>query len=66
MGTSDFGWLVMFIWSILWDIGVPQEAAFILYEDNNACIEMAMSQKPTPHTQHIDIKYHALCKVGQT
>jgi hypothetical protein len=23
---------------------------------------MAMSQKPTPRTQHMDIKYHALCE----
>jgi hypothetical protein len=62
MGASDFGWLILFIWIVLWDIGVPQEATSILYEDNNACIVMAMSQKPTPHTQHMDIKYHALCK----
>jgi hypothetical protein len=26
-----------------WDIGVPQEAASILYEDNNACIAITMS-----------------------
>jgi hypothetical protein len=50
MGASDFGWLILFIWSVLWDIGDPQEAASILYEDNNACIVMAMSQKPTPRT----------------
>jgi hypothetical protein len=62
MGVSYFGWLILFIWSVLWDIGVPQEAASILYEDNNSCIAMAMSQKPTPRTGHMDIKYHALCK----
>jgi hypothetical protein len=62
MGASDFGWLILFIRSVLWDIGVLQEAASILYEDNNACIVIAMSQKPTPRTRHMDIKYHALCK----
>jgi hypothetical protein len=39
---------------------VPQVAASILYEDNNACIAMAMAQKPTPHTRLMDIKFHAL------
>jgi hypothetical protein len=43
-----------------WDIGITQEAASILYEDNNACIAMAMAQKPTPLTCHMDIKYHVL------
>jgi hypothetical protein len=35
-------------------------AASILYEDNNACIAMAMVQKPTPRMRHMDTKFHAL------
>jgi len=42
------------------DLGVPQEAATILYEDNDACTAMANAQKPTPHTRHMDIKYFLL------
>jgi hypothetical protein len=60
MGASDFGRVLLFVQSILWDIGVPQTAASILYEDNNACIAMAMAQKPKPRTRHMDIKYHVL------
>jgi hypothetical protein len=62
MGASDFGQLILFIRSVLWDIGVPQAAASILYEDNNACIAMAMAQKPTPRMRHMDIKFHAPVK----
>jgi hypothetical protein len=60
MGTSDYGWMILFVCSILWNIGLPQEAATLLYEDNNVCITMAMAQKPTPHTRYMDIKYHVL------
>jgi hypothetical protein len=60
MGALDFGCLILFVRSVLWDIGVPQAAATILYEDKNACITMAMAQKPTPRMHHMDIKYHAL------
>jgi hypothetical protein len=59
MGTSDFGQALLFVRSVLWDIGVPQAAASILYKDNNACIAI-MAQKPTPRTRHMDIKYHVL------
>jgi hypothetical protein len=60
MGASDIGWLILFVHSILWDIGVLQAAASILYKDNNACIAMAMAQKPTPQNCHMNIKHHAL------
>ena len=36
--------------------------ASILYEDNDACTFMAMAQKPTPRTWHMDIKYFSLCE----
>jgi hypothetical protein len=48
--------------SILWDLDIPQEAAMVLYEDNDACTAMRNAQKPTPHTRHIDIKYFAICE----
>ena len=50
------------MWPLLWDLGVPQCAATIGYEDNDACASMAMAQKPTTRTRHIDIKYHVLCQ----
>jgi hypothetical protein len=62
MGASDFGKLLLYVRSILWDLGVPQHAASVLYEDNDACTAMAMAQKPTPRTRHMDIKYQVLCE----
>ncbi len=62
MGASDFGKLVLYVRSILWDLGIPQHAASILYEDNDACTAMAMAQKPTSRTRHMDIKYHVICE----
>ncbi len=52
--------MILFVRSVLWDLGVPQEAATILYEDNDACTAMANAQKPTPRTRHMDIKYFSL------
>jgi hypothetical protein len=62
MGASDFGKILLYIRSVLWDLGIPQNAASILYEDNDACTAMAMAQKPTPRTRHMDIKFHVICE----
>ena len=60
MEASDMGKTILFVRSILYDLGVPQEAATIAYEDNNACIAMANAQKPTSRTRHVDIRWFAL------
>jgi hypothetical protein len=62
MGASDFGKILLYVRSVLWDLGVPQHAASVLYEDNDACTAMAMAQKPTPRTRHMDIKYKVICE----
>jgi hypothetical protein len=61
MAAYDAGKMILFVQSILWDLGMPQEAATLLYKDNEACTAMANAQKPTPQTCHIDIKYFSLC-----
>jgi hypothetical protein len=61
MAAYDAGKMILFVRSILWDLGIPQEAATLLYEDNDACMAMANAQKSTPCTRHIDIKYFSLC-----
>ena len=61
MAAYDTGKMILFIRSILWDLGIPQEAATVLYEDNDACTAMGNARKPTPRTRHIDIKYFSLC-----
>lgn len=62
MAAYDTGKMILFVRSILWDLGIPQEAATVLYEDNNACTAMGNAQKPTPRTRHIDIKYFSICE----
>ncbi len=39
----------------------PQEAATLLYEDNNGCTAMGNAQKPASCTRHINIKFFLLC-----
>ena len=62
MAAYDTGKMILFVCSILWDLGIPQEAATVLYEDNDACAAMGNAQKPTPRTRHIDIKYFSICE----
>jgi hypothetical protein len=66
MAACDTGKMILFVKSILWDLNIPQEAATLLYKDNDACTAMENAQKPTPRTRHIDIKYFSLCKRGRT
>jgi hypothetical protein len=60
MAACKAGKMSIYICSVLWDLNIPQEAATITYEDNNACTATANAQKPTPRTRHMDIKYFAL------
>jgi len=60
MGACDAAKVILYVRSILWDLGVPQEAATLLYEDNDAATAMANAQKPTPRTRHMDIRFFAL------
>lgn len=60
MAACEAGKMLLYIRSILWDLGVPQQAASIIYEDNDACTAMANAQKPTSRTRHMDIRYFAL------
>jgi hypothetical protein len=63
MAAYDAGKMILFVRSILWDLGIPQEAATIMYEDNDTCTALGNSQKPTPHTRHIDI-ISSHCVIG--
>ena len=60
MAACDAGKVILYIRSILWDLNIPQQAASILYEDNDGCTAMANAQKPTSRTRHMDIRYFAL------
>jgi hypothetical protein len=62
VAAYDTGKMILYIRSVLWDLDIPQVAATVLYEDNNACTGMGNAQQPTPCTRHIDIKNFSLCK----
>jgi hypothetical protein len=62
IAAYDTGKMILFVRSILWDLNIPQEDATLLYEDNDGCTAMGNTQKPTPRTRHIDIKYFSLCE----
>jgi hypothetical protein len=63
MAAYDTGKMILFVRSILWDLnlGILQEAATLLYKDNNGCTTLGNAQKPTPRTCHINIKNFSLC-----
>ena len=60
MEAAVMGRIYLYCRNVMWDLGVPQCAALVTYEDNDPCMMMAQAQKPTPHTRHIDIKYHVI------
>ena len=62
MEATVMGRMMLFCRSVMWDLGIPQYAATVGYEDNNACTLMAMVQKPTLRTRYTDIKYHGICQ----
>jgi hypothetical protein len=54
MAVYDTGKLILFVCSVLWDLGIPQEAVTILYKDNNCNRECAKAYtKDTPYGHQI-------------
>ena len=62
MEAAVMGRMYLYCRSVMWDLGVPQCAGTITYEENDVCTMMAQAQKPTPQARHIDIKYHVICE----
>ena len=50
----------MYIRPILEYLGISQERATIVYEDNKAAIVMANAKKSTKRTKHVDTRHFAL------
>lgn len=50
------------VWSrrLLEDFGIPCENATVLYEDNQGCIKLAINEKSSCRTKHIDVRFHHL------
>ena len=60
IAACEAGKAILFIRSVLEEMGIPQQAATIIYEDNAGALYMANAQQPTKRTRHMDIKTFAL------
>ncbi len=57
VAACDTAKIILFFRSIMEELGLPQEDATILFEDNTGALMMANTQQPTKRTRHIDIKH---------
>jgi len=46
--------------SVLCDLGLPQQKATIIYEDNKAAIDMINNSKPMTQSRHIDVQHFTI------
>ena len=58
--AAEAGKYILYVRSILDQIGVSQQHATILFEDNQGALLMANAQQPTKRTRHMDIKHFSL------
>ena len=58
--ACDAGKAILYVRSILDEIGVPQNEATTLFIDNNGALLMGNAQQPTRRTRHMDIKHFSL------
>ena len=58
--ACDAGKAILYVRSILDEIGLPQKEATTLFIDNNGALMMANAQQPTRRTRHIEIKKFAI------
>ena len=58
--ACDAAKAILYLRSILDQLGVSQDHATILYEDNAGALLMATAQQPTRRTRHMEIKHFAL------
>ena len=54
--AAEAGKYILYVRSILEQLGIPQNEATTLYEDNQGALLMANAQQPTKRTRHMDIK----------
>jgi hypothetical protein len=58
--AADAEKMALYLRSLLKDLGVPQNTATILYEDNMGAYLMASAGQPTTRTRHMEIKEFAI------
>jgi dUTP pyrophosphatase len=60
IAAAEAAKFILYVRSIMDEIGIPQQYATTLYEDNRGAMHMANSQQPTKRTRHMDIKHFAI------
>jgi hypothetical protein len=60
MAAAEAGKYVLYLRTIMKQIGLEQHNASVLYEDNQGALMMAQAGQPTRRTRHIDIKHFAI------
>jgi hypothetical protein len=55
--ATEAGKYILHLRTILQEIGLLQEDATVLFEDNQGALLMANAQRPTKRTRHMDIKH---------
>ncbi len=58
--AAEAGKYILYLRTIMEEIGLMQEEATVLYEDNQGALLMANAQKPTKRTRHMSVKTFAL------
>ena len=58
--ACDAGKVILYVCSILNEIGVSQNEATTLFIDSNGALLMGNAQQPTRRTRHTDIKHFSL------
>jgi hypothetical protein len=60
VAACDAAKVILFLRSILEDLGIEQPDATTLFEDNNGALLMANAQQPTRRTRYMEIKHFSL------
>ena len=60
IAAAEAGKNILYLRTIMEQIGIPQHHATILYEDNQGALLMAQAGQPTKRTKYVDIKHFAL------
>ncbi|KAI2501046.1 hypothetical protein MHU86_13400 [Fragilaria crotonensis] len=60
VSAADTGKMILYVRSLLQDLGFSQPTPTQLHVDNTGAIFMVEAQAPTKRTRHVDIRYFAL------
>ena len=50
----------MWLQELLADMEMKQQELTVVYEDNQCCIKLSMTERCNARTRHMDAKYHLL------